>query len=77
MGNIRQNIQKSMSFFLFAKPSLIRDMGRIFDTSGSFLIYNESETPEDADRRAILSDWLMVRDDLQSALEEYERTNTR
>ena len=46
--------------FLFADSSFIMGMARVFDLSGLFDDYNYSGTPEEADARAIWSDWVTV-----------------
>lgn len=45
------------------------DIGATFDR-GSYLI---SDTPAEADARAVASDWKVVGQDLQVALEAYEQ----
>lgn len=45
------------------------DIGATFDR-GSYLI---SDTPAEADARAVASDWRMVGQDLQQALEAHEQ----
>ena len=49
-----------MTDFLFAMPSFISGMGRAIDLGGTMTQYNFSETPEEADTRAIFSDCLGV-----------------
>ncbi|GAB4245398.1 MAG: hypothetical protein Kow00129_05300 [Thermoleophilia bacterium] len=62
------------SDFLFATPSFIEGMARTFDLGGAIeeLSYNSSATPEEADARALGSDWSVVGQDLQRSLDEYE-----
>ena len=57
--------------FLFVMPSLIGGAARVLDLGGVFDSgsYNESRSPAEADARAIASDWRMVGDDMQSALD--------
>jgi len=59
--------------FLFAQPSFSSGVARVIDLWGQFDEYNTSETPEEADARAIASDWMMVGQDLLDAI---ERTRT-
>ena len=66
MGN------KVKSDFLFAQPSLMSGVGRVFDLWGQFDDYNRSETPLEADAKAIASDWLIVGQDLSDAIEHDE-----
>ena len=48
------------AFVLYAHPSFLEGMSRLIDFTGSLNIYNTSTTPEEADYRAILSDWEAV-----------------
>jgi hypothetical protein len=66
MGN------KVKSDFLFAQPSLAAGVARVFDLWGQFDDYNRSETPLEADAKAIASDWLIVGQDLSDAIEYHE-----
>ena len=54
--------------FLFARPSFLEGLARIFDFGGSLNQYNTSATPEEADKRALRSDWLAVGDDMRRAI---------
>jgi len=53
-----------MTDFLFATPSALSGAGRTLDLMGTFDRYNVSVSPEEADARAIFSDWLAVGRDL-------------
>lgn len=55
--------------FLFARPSFGSGFARALDLCGNFDAYNSSATEEEADERAIASDWLVVGKDLREALE--------
>ena len=63
MGN------KVKSDFLFAQPSLASGVARVFDLFGQFDDYNSSDTPQDADAKAIAADWLIVGQDIADAIE--------
>ena len=57
--------------FLYARPSFIEGVARLFDTAGSLNEYNRSPTPEEADARALSRDTIAVaRDLLQVIVEE-------
>ena len=58
--------------FLFMKQSLINGMASIANLSGTIPV-NASNTPEEADTRAIASDWDMVGSDISEALNRYDR----
>ena len=61
---------------LFANPSMTEGMARVLDILGSHDIYNEDLTPQEADRRALYSDWASVGDHLVLAAEDLT-TNAR
>ena len=50
--------------FLFAQPSFLSGFGRTLDLHGHFVEYNESQTEDVADVRALICDWLVVQQDL-------------
>ncbi|MFZ2490735.1 MAG: hypothetical protein WA208_04540 [Thermoanaerobaculia bacterium] len=45
------------SDFLFAEGSFLRGLGRVFDPFGLPEPYNWSQSPEEADARAMMADW--------------------
>lgn len=59
----------SFEYYYFTKPSFLRGVGRAIDISG--VISREavtlSPTTEEADRRAIQSDWQVVGKDIRTA----------
>ena len=61
---------KSYSTFLFANPSFTQGFASAIDIGGTLTVYNTSSTPEEADRRAIASDWAAVWDDLWAAIRD-------
>ena len=63
---------KVKSDFLFAQPSLASGAARVFDLFGHFDEYDQSETPLEADAKAIAADWLIVGQDLSDAIEHHE-----
>ena len=56
---------------LFANPSFLEGMSRTLDLLGNQDIYNEDLTPEEADSKALFSDWASVGDHLISAAGEF------
>ena len=60
------------TLFLCANPSWLSGAARILDLGGTFDVYNNSATDEEADAKATYSDWAMVGQDLQHAIDEYE-----
>lgn len=65
------NLDDSLTFRLFARPSFLEGMGRIFDLGSNSDNYNRSANPELADRRALESDWRMVGRDLRTAMKAH------
>jgi hypothetical protein len=63
MGKIIQ------SSFLFAQPSYLSGAARTIDLWGNFDDYNRSDSPREADAKAIAADWLMVGQDIQDAID--------
>lgn len=61
------------SDFLFARPSFMGGIARLFDLTGTLNIYNESGTGEKADVRALRQDWKAIGDDLRDAVEKYRK----
>lgn len=62
-----------MSFddYMFAKPSFLNGVARILDIGGTFddSSYWISNSPEEADARALARDWAAVGCDLAEAME--------
>jgi len=64
---------KIKSDFLFPASSFIAGMGSAFNLAGNYYVYNESETPLDADLNALRSDWGIVGEELSNALSAMNR----
>jgi hypothetical protein len=60
------------SDFLFAKPSPINGAARFFDFGAAFDTYNVSASEDEADARALHSDWAMVGEDIESATGQFD-----
>ena len=56
---------------LCARPSFWEGAARIFDFGGTLNHYNYSRSEEEADYRAILSDWRNVGNDLRIATNKF------
>ncbi len=65
---------KVKSDFLVAQPSFLSGMGRLFDWYGLYDAYNTSRTGGEADYKALLSDWLIVGQDIENAMGEFKRS---
>lgn len=62
-----------LSEFLFARPSFLEGIARLVDFGGFLNEYNTSNTPDEADFRAIAADWQVVGDDLRAAMRDASR----
>ena len=69
-------IKKSLSHYLFLRPSFSEGMARVFDFAGSVHLYPYSMNASEADAKAITSDWEIVGKDIQQAIDIYAR-NTK
>ena len=58
---------KTMTDFLFARPSLLEGIGRNIDLFGIMNSYNNSRSGQEADKKAFYNDWLSVYKDLNKA----------
>jgi hypothetical protein len=61
------------SFRLFARPSFLEGVARLFDFANVLQRYRYDRTEHDADAHALSSDWTAVGDDLRHAIRTYER----
>ena len=58
---------------LFIQPSFFEGASRVFDVLGNQDIYNEDQSPQEADTKALFSDWASVGDHLVLATEEFSK----
>jgi hypothetical protein len=63
---------KVKSGFLYSDPSFLSGFARTFDLYGLYDSYNQSNSPLEADARALASDWIIVGQDLQEAFDQFE-----
>jgi hypothetical protein len=54
--------------FLFAYPGFLQGFATVLDLGGTLIEYNVSRTPQEADLRAIASDWAITGKDIQTAI---------
>lgn len=59
------------SDFLFALPSFWGGIARTLDIGSTLNVYNESKSAEEADSRAIESDWHVTGEDIRRAMDEW------
>lgn len=64
------------STYLFAQPSFLSGMAQTLDLGGTFVVYNESASPADADVKALKSDWSAIGKDLAYSLENYRNAGS-
>lgn len=58
--------------FLIGTPTFLSGMASAFDIAGSDIPINRSNSPEEADARALYSDWAMVGQDIEMAMKHEE-----
>ncbi len=74
-----RKMYKSYTNILFPKSGFLKGMARVFDLFGTLNNYNTSESAEQADAKAIYSDWISAGNDLRNVFGKYkyERSITR
>ena len=55
--------------FLVPASSFLIGMGSLLNFSGNYFEYNNSQTTEIADRRALSNDWAIVGQDIRQAID--------
>lgn len=60
-----------MTDYLFSQPSMMSGVGRIMDLMGVFDRYNASDSPEEADARALFSDVMAVGGDFLTVMKAH------
>lgn len=68
---------KRNTFRLYANPSFWEGMARLVDCEGLLNQYNYSSSDDEADFKAIRSDWENVGLDLLTAMSHFERDHCR
>lgn len=63
--------KNKFSDFHFARPSALFGQARFFDFSGSFDEYDSSDTPDEADAKAMYADWAAVGDTINIVISEH------
>ncbi len=54
---------------LFARPSFLNGAARVLDFGGTLNTYNSSRTADEADARALASDWEAVGKEIRNAMQ--------
>jgi hypothetical protein len=60
-------------FRLYSRPTFFEGVARLFDINGLLNQYNYSHTEEEADYRAIHSDWAYVGKDISEAIIQFRK----
>jgi hypothetical protein len=54
--------------FLFADPSFLSGLGSVLDLGGTLVEFNQSRSGQEADARALASDWAVAGKDVRAAM---------
>lgn len=65
-------VDRLQSGFLTADPSFVSGAARLLDWWGLYDTYNVSRNGQEADAKAMFSDWRIVGQDLADAMVEFE-----
>ena len=63
---------QSLSDYLFAQPSFLGGMARIFDFGGSLNTFNEAHSTSEADALGHAVDWDAIARDFTAAFEQFK-----
>jgi hypothetical protein len=63
--------------FLFAHPGFLQGAAVVIDLGGTLVEYNVSGTPQEADARAIASDWAITGKDILTAAKTLVKEKTQ
>jgi hypothetical protein len=66
-------LRRIPSNFLTGSPSFASGVARLVDFGCAFDAYNQSATPQEADFRATLADWINAGFDIADAVEFFEQ----
>jgi len=66
--------EKLKSDFLVAAPSFASGVGRLMDWYGLYDLYNVSRNGNEADAKAMFSDWRIVGQDINDAMREFGKS---
>ena len=60
---------------LFARPSFLEGMARVLDLGAALNIYNYDKDGNEADAKALFSDWMAVGDVIRDSMIQFAQTN--
>ena len=55
---------------LFSRPSFISGLGSVINVAGNYFEFKYSNSGEEADRKALESDWDVIGDDLRNTIKK-------
>jgi hypothetical protein len=61
-----------LTTYLYATPSFLEGVARLFDFAGSLNVYQCADSPDQADFKAISSDWMVVGGDFRKAIQDIQ-----
>jgi hypothetical protein len=59
--------------FLYPSPSFLSGWAAVLDFAGTLNVYNVSKSGQEADARALASDWAIVGKDIQKAIKRVDQ----
>ncbi len=66
---------KLKSDFLFSKSTFWDGIASVLNLPGNYYEFNTSKSPEEADKKALISDWENVGEDIRQARKRFEKDN--
>lgn len=67
----KPELRKSLTTYLLSNKGFISGVSAILDRSSVISRYNTSFSEDDADKKAIFTDWIMTGNDLKAALKQF------
>lgn len=70
----KKTIRKQLNnLYSLTSPSFAEGMARVLDIGSTMQTYNESLSPEEADKEAIKKDWQIIGKDIKNSIHAYEQ----
>ena len=60
------------SSVLGARPSFLEGIARVVDIGNTLQTYNDSDSEQEADTKALRHDWQIVGEDIRQSISQYE-----
>lgn len=67
----------SKTDFLLPRNSFMVGLGSVLNIAGSYFDYNSSKTAEEADLKALFSDWINVGKDMNISKQRFEKKHKK